>query len=109
MVSPAPITNIATNITTFVLKNPPNAYAGVLTPVKISAIIIPDEMTAIGILPDAKAMIVTSRITKVICKGVILFSFAYDNILTINTIISQGLLKVQFAFFKISFVSLKIT
>ena len=30
------------------------------------------------------------------------------NILTINTIISQGLLKVQFAFFKISFVSLKI-
>ena len=40
-------------------------------------------MTAIGILPDAKAIIVISRITKVICKGVILFSFAYDNILTI--------------------------
>ena len=72
-VSPAPITNIATNITTFVLINPPNASAGVITPVKISARMMPDEMTENGILPLTNARIVASRMSRVISNRVIEF------------------------------------
>ena len=74
MVSPAPMTNIATNMTTFVLIKPPNASAGVLTPVRISARMIPVEITENGILPDTKARIVTSRMTSVISNGLIVVS-----------------------------------
>lgn len=71
LVSPAPMTNMATNMTTFVLMKPPKASAGVLMPVRISARMMPVEMTENGTLPDTKAMIVTSRMTSVISNGLI--------------------------------------
>lgn len=71
LVSPAPMTNMATNMTTFVLMKPPKASAGVLMPVRISARMMPVEMTENGTLPDTKAMIVTSRMTNVISNGLI--------------------------------------
>ena len=43
------------------------------TPVKISARMMPDEMTANGILPLTNARIVASRMSRVISNGVIKF------------------------------------
>ena len=59
------------NMTTFVLMKPPKASAGVLMPVRISARMMPVEMTENGTLPYTKAMIVTSRMTRVISNGLI--------------------------------------
>ena len=63
------MTNMATNMTTFVLMKPPKASAGVLMPVRIKARMIPVEMTENGTLPETNAMIVTSRMRSVISNG----------------------------------------
>ena len=74
------MTNMATNMITFVLVNPLNASAGVLIPVRTSARIIPEEMTEKGTLPVANAIIVINRIINVICIDVIFVSlYLYSN------------------------------
>ena len=65
------MTNIATNMTTFVLINPLNASAGSITPVMMSDSIIPAEITENGIFPVIKATIVSTKISNVISNGVI--------------------------------------
>ena len=49
------------------------ASAGVITPVKINARMIPTEMIENGIFPETNAMIVQSRMISVICKGDMIF------------------------------------
>ena len=67
----APITNIATNITTFVFVKPAKASAGFITPVTMREIMIPAEMMEKEILPDRNATMVHARIISVISNGVI--------------------------------------
>ena len=68
--SPQGIGNAGFAVGSYLMK-PPKASAGVLMPVRISARMMPVEMTENGTLPDTKAMIVTSRMTSVISNGLI--------------------------------------
>ena len=74
LVRAAPMTNIATNMTTLVLMKPLNASAGFITPVRMRARMIPAEIMENGILPDKKAMMVHSSMISVICNGVMISS-----------------------------------
>ncbi len=63
---PAPITNIAAIMMTFLFVSPENASVIVMTLVSISAMMMPMEITVYGSFPDMKAMIVRIRIISTI-------------------------------------------